>query len=64
MADAWSVINYALDGVFSIFYRLFVFFELDDVVIPILFISSCFGLFISPIVLRQRLSFKVGRKDD
>lgn len=63
MSGAWDVIYKAIDGVVSIFARLFYAFELENVVIPILFISTVFGLFISPIVLKQKLSGKVGHKD-
>lgn len=63
MSDAWNVVHKAIDGTISIFMRLYDAFELDEVIIPILFISSVFGLFIAPIVLRQKLSGKVGRKD-
>lgn len=63
MDKAWNVVYLAIDGILNIFARLYNAFSLGDVIIPILFISSVFGLFIAPIVLRQKLSGKVGRKE-
>lgn len=63
MSDAWAIVGYAIDGVIGFFLRLYDAFSLDEVVIPILFIGSVFGLFVAPIVLRQKLSGKVGHKE-
>lgn len=60
MADAWSIILYALDGVIDIFTTLFNAFALGDVVFPILFITTVFALFISPFVYKGRRPSKEG----
>ena len=50
LVNAFEVVGIALDGVLSMFARLFDAFDLSLVVFPLMAISVIFGLIVSPII--------------
>lgn len=52
MTEAFELLQYMFNGLLQLLNRLWVYFHLENIIIPGLFISASFGLLIYPIVGR------------
>lgn len=52
MEQSFEILKLIFNGVLQLFNRVYVFFNVEDIVIPALFISVTFGFFLSPIIKR------------
>lgn len=52
MDEAFTILQYIFNGVLQLFNRVWVFFGMESIIIPALFISVTFGFLLGPILLR------------
>lgn len=60
----WNAIYIAIDGMLYYFGVLYDALELGDIVMPLVFITIVFSMFIIPIVLKNKLPSLGRRKGD
>lgn len=52
MNEAFTILQLIFNGVLQLFNRVWVFFDMESIIIPALFISVTFGFLLGPILLR------------
>ena len=62
MLFAWNFIYLVLEGVISIFNRLFNYFNLGQIVLPMIFLMLVYNFILSPIIKQDNLSSKSSNK--